>query len=445
MNTKPQSFVRNWQWNNAWFLNQERKVKNIGMRQALEKRGISIYRPEKVLSPIYSHNSTSKYIVPVETKLNPMRRNSNHPLWNETPAYTYNIRTWMPKDMEVEFSLALTNTLAVPNLPERIIKKKNSTSISLNTELRLENAIKSAFLGDAVQRKLPRNFKVPFIGWHSVESKMRPRNQYDWKAFSWGRNTALEYGIPIPRKLHNLTRGIYNEILKSDPRVPHCLVYGEESEVHRQFIKMPSGELIRFNLDIPLVVRSKNPLTPIAGEEEVKATKESSVFCVAPQSPFSTLHSTRIYRQGNIFPVTSLQHSHPFINTVFNFQYNPMGDPFTDDKCFISSSQRGRCLIYGFSTALGQARLIYGDQVEGELPKPICVNVISTNGVRWEMATFQLNTLDLGSDVKNLFFHHSDSLRLMDFCGYREARPSLEGVKLETFKHLHALVTDGIS
>ena len=32
---------------------------------------------------------------------------------------------------------------------------------------------------------------------------------------------------------------------------------------------------------------------------------------------------------------------------------------------------------------------------------------------------FQLNSLDMKSDVKNLFFHHPDSMKLIDFCGYR--------------------------
>ena len=38
-------------------------------------------------------------------------------------------------------------------------------------------------------------------------------------------------------------------------------------------------------------------------------------------------------------------------------------------------------------------------QVEGVLPKPVTVNAVCTNGVHWQMTTFQLNTMDLGSDV----------------------------------------------
>ena len=35
------------------------------------------------------------------------------------------------------------------------------------------------YAGDAVQKLLPRDFRVPYIGWHPVEDKMTPRNLYD--------------------------------------------------------------------------------------------------------------------------------------------------------------------------------------------------------------------------------------------------------------------------
>lgn len=100
--------------------------------------------------------------------------------------------------------------------------------------------------------------------------------------------------------------------------------------------------------------------------------------------------------------------------------------------------------MFAFTAAVGQARLLYGNQVEGKLPKPVVVNSVSTNGVWWEMASFQLNSLDMQSDVKNLFFHHPDSMKLIDFCGYRDARPELEGLNMDTFKQLTSLVTSKV-
>ncbi len=31
--SQPESYVRNWQWNNAWYLNQERPVQNLGLKE----------------------------------------------------------------------------------------------------------------------------------------------------------------------------------------------------------------------------------------------------------------------------------------------------------------------------------------------------------------------------------------------------------------------------
>jgi len=415
-------------------------VYNIGMTEALVQRDIPVYKAQDILSPV--HDSGEEEILEIpETKLKQLPRDENHPLWQDKPAYTYMDRTWMPKNMEMEFGLAVTNSLSVPNLPDRINKKMESTTRTLNTELRLENLIKSAYIGDAVQRKLPRNFKVPYIGWHPVESKMRPRNQYDTTAFSWGRSMPREYGIPNQRKLVNLSRSLFNEMVKSDPGVSDKLLYSAEKEVYRQFITAPGGELLRYYLNVDFSIKGRQPLSQAAGQEEVEKTQDTAVISVAPQSPMASMHPTNIYRNERSHPVTSLEHSHPFINTVFDFQTSPIGDPFTDPHNWISSRQRSRCLILGFTAALGQARLMYGEEVEGDLPKPVSVNVVSTNGVHWELATFQLNSVDLASKIKNLFFHHGDSLRLMDYCGYREARPALEGVKPETFSLLQALIT----
>ena len=44
MNKKPDSFVRSWQWNNAWYLAQERPVYPLGLASALEERGEGRYQ-----------------------------------------------------------------------------------------------------------------------------------------------------------------------------------------------------------------------------------------------------------------------------------------------------------------------------------------------------------------------------------------------------------------
>lgn len=433
MRTKPQSFVRNWQWNTAWYLNQERRVLNMGMKEALEERRIPVYSQEEVVSPVHPPEPRAEVDI-VETRLGPVPRDESHPLWQAAPAHTYSSSTKLPKGLEMEFAQAVTNSLAVEG-----VRGEQGEPVDFFTEERLATAIRSAYIGDAVQKKLPRNWKVPFIGYHPVETQMRPRNQYDWQQFSWGRSMPREYGVPIHRKLLNLARGLVEEVLRAGGA--SCgLVACQERVVERQFLTTPQGDLLRYDVEVPLTLLGRNPRPQAAPRGEVEATQEVGGVSVAPMATVAPLLPTNIYRPGDVHPLLSLQHSHPYINTVFHFNKSHIGDPFTDDRCWRPAGQRGHCLLTAYAAAVGQARLLYGGQAEGLLPKPVTINAVSTNGVWWEMGTLQLNSLDLSSKYKNLYFHHPESLRLMDFCGYREARPELEGLRVETFQLLRNLV-----
>ena len=56
----------------------------------------------------------------------------------------------------------------------------------------------------------------------------------------------------------------------------------------------------------------------------------------------------------------------PYLNTVFDFHTSNIGDPFTDDRIWNAEVQRSRCLMFAFTAAVGQARLLYGNQVRLE-------------------------------------------------------------------------------
>ena len=75
------------------------------------------------------------------------------------------------------------------------------------------------------------------------------------------------------------------------------------------------------------------------------------------------------------------------------------------------------------------------------LPKPVTVNVISTDGRKFHFGIFQLNTLDLnGTDgIKNVFWHQPELDELYEFCGYEKAVPTLRGYNPEAFDKLMTL------
>ena len=177
-------------------------------------------------------------MVPIVSKLPLEERDCNHPLWQETPAYTYNDRTWLPKENNLAFASAITNCQTVSSMPGAIMENvERQSSKTKDINRRIENVIKDAYIGDAVQKILPRNWRVPYIGWHSVEDKMRPRNLYDHTVASWGRSMPREYGVPNQRKLLNLSRSLFLESLKLvRPEDAGRLRVSVDPESHVQFI-----------------------------------------------------------------------------------------------------------------------------------------------------------------------------------------------------------------
>lgn len=215
-------------------------------------------------------------------------------------------------------------------------------------------------------------------------------------------------------------------------------VHSVETEVHKQFISRPDGKLVRLNLTVPLSLYGRKPLPPHVGISDIESLNATPVPSVSPMDPVATLHPTNIYHPSSAHPISSTLHSHPFTHTVFD-HYATHIDPGWNVQ-----AQLAKSLMTGFCVALGQARLRWGQEVEGDLEEPVAVNIISTDGQRYQLATFQLNSLDLGLGAKNVFWHHPDTLDLFEFCGYQEAQVRLDGLNMETFSHLQSLISEGV-
>jgi len=435
MNKKPESFVRSWQWNNAWYLGQERPVYPLGMAEALQERGVPVHQPETLLSDIHS-TALEPHITLTPNKMTGLERDSSHPLWKETPAYTYGDQTWLPKENDIAFASAITNSQTVDSLPggvmENIERQRQRTT---NIDYRIENVIKDAYVGDAVQQILPRNFRVPYIGWHSVEDKMRPRNLYDHTVASWGRSMPREYGVPNSRKVANLSRSLFVESLKVlEPGVRSRLRVSVEPECHVQFLRRPDERLMRFNLKVPVTVYGETPLAMLPPPQ----SGVSPVPDLAPLHPLLTLHPNHVYRAGSSHPVTSMAHSQPFSRAVFS-HYTSHISPLYKHQPLLA-----RGLLTAFAAILGQARLQWGDSVT-ELPSPVRLNIISTDGANYSLGVLQVHSLDLSAEQKNTFWYHPEPLKLFDFCGYRDGEVKMEGFNVETFNWLSTLLTEGLA
>jgi len=456
---KPLSYVKNMYWNNHYYLQQERAIKNLKFKEKMEKDQIPVFKIDEILTPVLEHSGKPVHHTHVVTREPEVKRDQSHPLWKDEPAYTYRDTTWLAKDCELAFAQAATNTIAVDSLPDSYLQRQKDSSLTEKDKYRVEDLIRSCYIGDAVQKRLPKDFEVPFTGWHPVESKMRPRNQYDWTKMSWGWNPKREYGVPNKRKVSNLSLGLVKEAYKTSGLDMSSYQMIEDTKM-RQFIRRPDGKLVRFFLSVPLIIASTNSQHPVPapppdsiirpdytdtftkdrvekGESEATpfVYKSCGIPDTYPLNPVNNFFKDHIYETTDNFPITSKQFSHPHVHTVFYHNASQIRKRYSIDK------ERSKCLIYGYTAALGQARLIQGDSKNLDLQEPITINSISTNGQLFTVSSFQLNSLDLESTTPNYFHFHAEQLPLFDFCGYVEGQVKLEGVNMDTYKILESVLT----
>lgn len=73
-----------------------------------------------------------------------------------------------------------------------------------------------------------------------------------------------------------------------------------------------------------------------------------------------------------------------------------------------------------------------------ELPTPVTVQLVQSDGRVFQFGVFQLNTLDLEArGVKNLWFKTAN-IPLFERCCYDTGKPILEGYNNDVIKHLFA-------
>lgn len=97
-----------------------------------------------------------------------------------------------------------------------------------------------------------------------------------------------------------------------------------------------------------------------------------------------------------------------------------------------------RALMKAFTAAASSARQKYGLNVK-ELPEPITIQCIYSDGEQFYFSIYQLNTLNIDdkSGIKN-YFWSLPKLDLYKKCGYVLGKPVLEGYNPDVFKMMLA-------
>lgn len=101
----------------------------------------------------------------------------------------------------------------------------------------------------------------------------------------------------------------------------------------------------------------------------------------------------------------------------------------------------GRSLIKAFTAGAGCARQKYGPDFNGDLPEPLTIQCVQTNGQAFHFSVLQLNTLninDFSNNSKVNYWWSMPQIDLYKFSKYETGKPILEGYNPEVFRRILA-------
>ncbi|KAJ4435100.1 hypothetical protein ANN_23675, partial [Periplaneta americana] len=202
------------------------------------------------------------------------------------------------------------------------------------------------------------------------------------------------------------------------------------------------GDLIQMELTVDFMLCGATPLKPYADAAEVQKTQDIELPDLYPIKHTITLETEHIYEIKNVFPVRQGSR-YPHIHTaVINYDETQVKNiyetPVTEEQVL------GRTLLKSFATAAAQAQQRYGTNVK-DLPEPVTVQCVQTDGRLFHFAVLQLNTLDLdGTEGKKNIFWTLPRISLFESCMYVKGKPSLEGYNAEVFNRLLAFYSSGL-
>lgn len=95
-------------------------------------------------------------------------------------------------------------------------------------------------------------------------------------------------------------------------------------------------------------------------------------------------------------------------------------------------------MLQSFGTAVCCAKQKFGEETMN-LPEPVTVQCVQTNGWWFYFSVFQLNTLDInGNDSRRNIFWHSPKTELVERAEYVEGVPTVNGYNPEVFRKILA-------
>lgn len=379
-----------------WAQWSKKSIVQSDVMQVLDREKIPVYEPEDILLEKRSEPKFKDY----DLAPTPITFDRSHPNWHDHICYSFKDNDVLAEGLEQ--AKVLLKTVQVNECFPTLDSIKNCPNLTYN----VQRIIMSSLLFDAEQQKLPVR-----------KDPERP---------AW--NFPRDFGITESRK----NKLLIARLLQLIETHGNFDVVQDRAIFNSLFFSFPfekNGNLVQFNLTGDTLVSSSKALSPIFKKENTTQIELPNLY---PSDELLGLLQENIYEKQNIYPVNiTIKKCHPhtlFVHYNNSEVKNIFEDEVTEDQ--ISS----RALVKAFTVAASYAKSIFGENVQ-ELPTPITIQCVQTNGHLFNFGIFQLNTLKLNetSGIKNVWCQ-SDRLSLYRICSYVQGRPTLTGYNDDVMK-----------
>ncbi|XP_033110045.1 39S ribosomal protein L37, mitochondrial-like [Anneissia japonica] len=251
------------------------------------------------------------------------------------------------------------------------------------------------------QGKLPE--KLQKLG---VEAEKEDMTDQVYHAIKKSRHyDTTEKVIRIPRYSRNLVQSLLtvcNTVSDKYPRI----VQRTGTDKHYIAASWQRGnDPIQVRGHAGTMISSAHPIAPIAGKEEIEATRTHQLPTFHPISPTIDLLQYNVYKLNHNFPGYFEGYPYQHAHTLYVF------DDHLWTRKRIEKGLHAKGIMFAFGNALARARLKYGIDNDIDLETPIVTQSVATDGVNLSFVVVQLNTLRMTSNdgIKNMVWLDADN------------------------------------
>ncbi|XP_011871861.1 PREDICTED: 39S ribosomal protein L37, mitochondrial [Vollenhovia emeryi] len=391
----------------VWYVKRERKVKDNKTEQYLSTLGI----PVKDAAEVVDQKQELPKLQLEFLKPRQIAFDETHPDWKARACLVFKDHNVLQEGFCQ--AQVLTNTVCLPDGSLNYIQD-SLPDLPEHVDDIVKRIVYSSNIFDAHQEQLPKRKDPKRPAW------VFPR----------------EYGITNNRKMRNLSRKLLQlcETLSGpDIAQKRCILCDGITKLSLD----KESDLFQFTLRSDVTVTSADPLKPIGSSN---SAMEIDLPNIHPLHYTIGLDKTNVYRIEDMYPVSSTL---PWINvhTIF-VHYDPVEVKNLTELAVTQNQVFGRTLLKAYTVTASCARQKFGSSVK-ELPEPVTVQCIQSDGRDYHFFIFQLNSLDTNdARVKN-FWCALPPLTLYDKAEYDNGRPVVEGYNPEVFRRILAFYRNG--